>query len=775
MHKSFTVPDGGPYGISKERKGIKMKAQTKALVASLVVIALALSAVSGITYSWFSDTEKADITVSTAKVDYEVEFSLPTDAVNGVATLKKTENTATSFTLSGLAANVTAKIDAKITNNSTVKTVYQVILTPSYKAPGEGGTGFTDYDFKNILVQTASGNTTNLLSEKKTDAEGNITFGSIVIKDWTVVDAPGTTPADVTTVTTVITTPQEYGGTPEEPIVAFDSNGLGKTTKGDGDTAWDAKTKRTGLSFTLEVVAVQGDYPYKTMTKVSDSSEAVAATLPTNKVVSAAEIKNSTGDAQTRDVVKDVIVDFSNVTTVTTGTGSGASTSNVAGQKVTVKIDSITNTDTARQVSLTLALGEETDTSTTKTFDAPVVITMTVPGKIVDPIVKYNGDGEDGTVLSSTVNGSGEDATTTIVFSVKHFSEYTIVDTIAVTTSDAFSSALNDGGFVKLGANITIEEYLDFQAAGKYVIDLNGYTLNITGALIGYNGCTKHSTDDDSCEKEAATDVQGVNLIIKNGDLRTTTTSSTAAFKIGVGSSFEMDNVTYDAGTGSGIFPRGDSAKVVVKDSTITAGCYGIGTNASTSDNYNVVIRISGSKITTSSKDGDNTAVMINVDGTLYIYDSELKADRQCLIVRAGTAYVMDSTLNYTGSYSGANKETRETAWGEGNEVSMAAVVVGNMQNPDAYKAMAIFGYKNVTISLPSDSGYKAVLLAQDGANGQYVTIAKMTGEESSNFFDSVYMMDSKTTGPVKLDQSMYMNTLAFTKTCYTYWNSQKN
>lgn len=46
-----------------------MKAQTKALLASVVVIALALSAVSGITYSWWSDSEQAEITVNTGYVD----------------------------------------------------------------------------------------------------------------------------------------------------------------------------------------------------------------------------------------------------------------------------------------------------------------------------------------------------------------------------------------------------------------------------------------------------------------------------------------------------------------------------------------------------------------------------------------------------------------------------------------------------------------------------------------------------------------------------------
>ena len=46
-----------------------MKAQTKALVASVVVIALALSSVSGITYSWWSDSENTNITINTGSLD----------------------------------------------------------------------------------------------------------------------------------------------------------------------------------------------------------------------------------------------------------------------------------------------------------------------------------------------------------------------------------------------------------------------------------------------------------------------------------------------------------------------------------------------------------------------------------------------------------------------------------------------------------------------------------------------------------------------------------
>lgn len=49
-----------------------MKAQTKAIIASVLVIALALTAVSGVTYSWWSDSESAEITISTGKMDLKI-------------------------------------------------------------------------------------------------------------------------------------------------------------------------------------------------------------------------------------------------------------------------------------------------------------------------------------------------------------------------------------------------------------------------------------------------------------------------------------------------------------------------------------------------------------------------------------------------------------------------------------------------------------------------------------------------------------------------------
>ena len=125
-----------------------MKAQTRMIVASVVVIALALTAVSGITYSWFSDTDKMEITVSTGKVDVGLDVvslkdESTTDHINstttditsdysfGVSATAKvtTNNDSKAVTLSNLADKDAVKIGIGIVNKSTIATVYRVYTT----------------------------------------------------------------------------------------------------------------------------------------------------------------------------------------------------------------------------------------------------------------------------------------------------------------------------------------------------------------------------------------------------------------------------------------------------------------------------------------------------------------------------------------------------------------------------------------------------------------------------------------------------------------------
>ena len=210
-----------------------MKNQTKAVIASIVVIALALTAVSGITYSWFSDSEKANITVSTAVVDYEATFEI------GTATNMKIDGKNNVFTISNLAANANGAIICSVTNKSTIATKYKVEVTPT--SLGTGDSAFTMYDLVNVKINGTA------LSDINKSVDVN--------NGWSqVVNAKGT----VNAITITITTPTSYGGETPGEEVKYDS--LTGKVSSSGDAIWNAQTSRSGLTLEFKIIAVQNDY-----------------------------------------------------------------------------------------------------------------------------------------------------------------------------------------------------------------------------------------------------------------------------------------------------------------------------------------------------------------------------------------------------------------------------------------------------------------------------------------------------------------------------------
>ena len=219
-----------------------MKNQTKAVIASIVVIALALTAVSGITYSWFSDSEKANITVSTAVVDYDATFKTDTptnmtiSGENGV------------YTISNLAANASGTITCSVTNNSTIATKYKIEVTPT--SLGDGKNPFTMYDLVNVKINgktlTGIGNSVNITANPEKDG-------------WsTEIEASGT----VGNITITITTPESYGGeTPGEEVIYDPRTGVADE---NGTETWNAQTVRSGLTLEFKIIAVQSDYSENT-------------------------------------------------------------------------------------------------------------------------------------------------------------------------------------------------------------------------------------------------------------------------------------------------------------------------------------------------------------------------------------------------------------------------------------------------------------------------------------------------------------------------------
>ena len=235
-----------------------------------------------------------------------------------------------------------------------------------------------------------------------------------------------------------------------------------------------------------------------------------------------------------------------------------------------------------------------------------------------------------------------------------------------------------------------------FNSNSNLTIDLNGKTLCITtGGTICVPG--------------------GKSFTIKNGTIKANeyANGTIAVFSADKNANITLDNVTMIT-NGSAVFPAGNATSATIIGSNITAGTYAVGTNASVKNggpiySYNVKIKIENSRLSTTGcnkNDGDTCTVMINVPGTLNIEKSTIIGSRQAVVARGGVTSIADSTITLTSPYEGSDKNNYDTTtWGSGNNLPMAALVVGN--RADAYKYPATCTLSNTTVTAPD--GYKTV------------------------------------------------------------------
>ena len=110
-----------------------MKAETKMIVAAAVVAALALTAVSGITYSWFSDSESTEVTINTAKVDMDADFYYCDDDTD---TWKHIDDANGALSLENFKPGDEWKFKAVYSNNqSTISTAHRLYAVVSGPLP----------------------------------------------------------------------------------------------------------------------------------------------------------------------------------------------------------------------------------------------------------------------------------------------------------------------------------------------------------------------------------------------------------------------------------------------------------------------------------------------------------------------------------------------------------------------------------------------------------------------------------------------------------------
>lgn len=277
-------------------------------------------------------------------------------------------------------------------------------------------------------------------------------------------------------------------------------------------------------------------------------------------------------------------------------------------------------------------------------------------------------------------------------------------------------------GVIKLENDTTIST-LTLSGTGETVIDLNGHTLT-------YNSNSAITIGDDQTLSFIDSSVSGAK---RGGTLALTgVTGTSAAINPQKGGTVNASNIKITC-TGSAFYPQGNAAAVNITNCDVTAAVYCVATNAATVDNYDVVITLSGSTFVAESEDGDNCPIMINIPGKLKMDNCKVTGDRMGVLVRAGDANITNCEISMTGTYKDNNNYESSKPWGSGNEVPMAALVVGSQTQ--AYKADANCNITNTTINAPEGNAKPAIYVSSNNDSqitGNFKSQLNISGENST-------------------------------------------
>ena len=282
---------------------------------------------------------------------------------------------------------------------------------------------------------------------------------------------------------------------------------------------------------------------------------------------------------------------------------------------------------------------------------------------------------------------------------------------------EAKAAASAEGQPLILTADYAVDGHINVDDG--LIIDLNGHILSIETLATG-NGASltiKNGT------------ILGLELYDEDGEYQITN----SAISANTGCTLILDDVDFYAKS-SALFVCGDTASATVKNgSVIHAYGYCIGTNAGSTDNYNVELNIENSAIyADDDEDAVGTAILFNVPGTINITGSSVQGYLHGVIVRGGTATIVDSSITNTMDSDSLAGYFDNTDWGTGNAVEVGALILGN-KNSSAYQYPTVATVENSTITSNGDaaSSYPAVYAIANDREGDGVEFAY---DESSIF-----------------------------------------
>ena len=280
-----------------------------------------------------------------------------------------------------------------------------------------------------------------------------------------------------------------------------------------------------------------------------------------------------------------------------------------------------------------------------------------------------------------------------------------IIPETEVSDAQTLLTVLEEGGYARLTGDVAITGASAVADGKEVVLDLDEHSLTLHWTM---------STSGTS------------SLTLMNGMVKSSESYEAARYLVSAsaGGSVALENVTMtSAGAGIGVAPSGDPGKVTVRNSSITAFSYAVGTNASTPIR-NAEIELYNSKLVGMS------AVLMNLPSVITVSECTLQGSMHAMILRAGTAEITDSHLTLVYDSNNGEGDTAEDAkdnyidkWGSGNAVPLAAITVGN-DNSKGYLYPTVLTIDNSVITAEESGALPAMYVRAntDAANGVTIT-----------------------------------------------------
>ena len=279
---------------------------------------------------------------------------------------------------------------------------------------------------------------------------------------------------------------------------------------------------------------------------------------------------------------------------------------------------------------------------------------------------------------------------------------------LVISSVDRLMNALENGGRVMLAQDMEIDRSSEVSTGqddpNRIVveedveIDLNGHKLTLKG---------------DS--RMAANNAE---IRISNGYIESESQSEEIfRFFANEGGKVVVEDVEMNVPgtTGVGFNPGANNARLEVRNSTIVAGKYAVGTNAAKP--------VSGAEIVIENSTlKAQTPILVNIDAKIKITDCTFEGTVQGGLFRGGQYEVTGSTFILNSSTEQSGETYLDGDWADGNKAPGAALVVGNRAS-SAYQYPTVLKISDSKLQSEGTGSSPAVYVYANQGEGLGVTI----------------------------------------------------